>query len=150
MATSIEQNGVRFPDSTLQATAVILSNAIDSESETTGASSKAVKDAIAAAIGGSGSASATYHAIGSYAFASRAGSATSVSPNNTIAGSQLRMCGALAMAENGVSASISMISGNSLPGTWRCMGLYNKVNTVVVEGTTEGEGYAGTLWVRIS
>lgn len=130
---------------------VALSDAIDSDSSSTAASSKAVKDAVAAAIGGS--ASATYHGVGSYAFAVRTTDSGSVNPNATLAGSNLRMSGAWGNKNGnsgaGLATTINFSSGTSLPGTWRCMGY---ANTPSLEDSGNGTQpvRGATLWLRIS
>lgn len=139
------------PDASTSAKGIVqLSTSVSSTSTTLAATPSAVKQAydLAAAA-----AKATYHAVGSYAFAVRTTDTGVVSPNDTLAGSNLRMSGAWGYKSSNVSAAsnlaitINFSSSTSLPGTWRCMGY---ANTPLIGADSGGPVRGATLWVRIS
>lgn len=106
---------------------VALSDAIDSDSSSTAASSKAVKDAASLwkNVG--------HNNIGSYVFAGRT-SLGALYAGSLVSGSTLRPMGM------GVGSGASVDTG--LAGTWLCLGATNRQNSTST--------LVGTLWQRIS
>lgn len=84
----------------------------------------------------------TAGAVGSYAFAQYASTTTDVAFGGTTAGSNLAPSGFRSPVTAG-STTISFTGvGSALSGTWRCLG------NADIDGSSNG--YASTLWLRIS
>ena len=90
----------------------------------------------------SATAGASLGAVGTYAFLSgSSSSSSSITPNQTVAGSSLRYAGGLSSYGSGSGNSIS---GTAPSGTWRAMG------NIVNRNDCGGNWATGTVFLRIS